>query len=109
MKSSKELVLDEIIKDPFVSNGELVDRTGLSESLCKTNVHRLKKMGAIDTTSENDKRKFIILNEFNSNQSQKKSLYEDMIDIYMEDFINASTFEDRLKVGREVRLLIEKL
>lgn len=109
MKSSKELVFDEIIKDPFISNGELTYRTGLSESLCKTNVHRLKKMGSIDTTSENNKRKFIILNEFNSNQSQKKSLYEDMIDIYMEDFINASTFEDRLKVGREVRLLIEKL
>lgn len=36
MKSSKELVFDEIIKDPFISNGELVDRTGLSESLCKT-------------------------------------------------------------------------
>ena len=36
MKSSKELVLDEIIKDPFVPNGELADRTGFSESLCKT-------------------------------------------------------------------------
>lgn len=36
MKSSKELVFDEIIKDPFISNKELADRTGLSESLCKT-------------------------------------------------------------------------
>lgn len=109
MKSSKELVFDEIIKDPFISNGELADKTGLGESLCKTNVHRLKKMGVIDTISENGKRKFILLDGFKSNQSQKKSLYEDMIDVYMEDFINASTFEDRLKVGREVRLLIEKL
>ena len=109
MKSSKELVFDEIIQDPFISNKELADRTGLSENLCRTNVHRLKKMGIVDTTIENDKRKFVILNEFKSNQSQKKGLYEDMIDIYMEDFINASTFEDRLKVGREVRLLIEKL
>lgn len=109
MKSSKELVFDEIIKDPFISNGELANKTGLGESLCKTNVHRLKKMGVIDTISENGKRKFILLDGFKSNQSQKKSLYEDMIDVYMEDFINASTFEDRLKVGREVRLLIEKL
>lgn len=109
MKSSKELIFDEIIKDPFISNGELADRTGLSDNLCKTNIHRLKKMGVIDTVSENGKRKFILLDGFKSNQSQKKSLYEDMIDVYMEDFINASTFEDRLKVGREVRLLIEKL
>ncbi len=36
MKSSKELVLDEIIKDPFVSNAELADRTGFSESLFET-------------------------------------------------------------------------
>lgn len=109
MKSSKQLVFDEIVKDVFVSNGELVERTGLNENLVKTNIHRLKKAGVIDSVSENGKRKFVILDGFNSNQSQKKALYEDMIDIYMEDFVNASTFEDRLKVGREVRLLIEKL
>lgn len=109
MKSSRQLVFDEIIKDVFVSNGELAERTGLNENLCKTNVSRLKKAGVIDSVSEDGKRKFIILDGFKSNQSQKKALYEDMIDIYMEDFINASTFEDRLKIGREVRLLIEKL
>lgn len=109
MKSSRELVFDEIIKDVFVSNSQLVERTGLSESLCKTNIYRLKKGGFIDSLSEDGKRKFVILDSFKSNQSQKKILYEDMIDVYMEDFVNASTFEDRLKVGREMRLLIEKL
>lgn len=69
----------------------------------------LKKNGMIDCTNENGKREFIILNSFSNNQNEKKVLYEDMIDIYMNDFINASTFEDRLKVGREIRLLIEKL
>lgn len=109
MKSSRELVFDEIIKDVFVSNSQLVERTGLSESLVKTNIYRLKKGGFIDSLSEDGKRKFVILDSFKSNQSQKKILYEDMIDVYMEDFVNASTFEDRLKVGREMRLLIEKL
>ena len=109
MKSSKELVFDEIIKDPFISNKEIVERTGLSVSLCNTNIHRLKKMGLVEAVSEDGKRKFVILDNFKSNRSQKNSLYEDMIDVYMEDFVNASTFEDRLRVGREIRLLIDKL
>lgn len=109
IKSSRELVFDEIVKDNFVSNQDIMDRTGLNENLVRTNVHRLKKAGLIDSLDENGSRKFVILKNFSTNQSQKKALYEEMIDVYMEDFINASTFEDRLKVGREVRLLIEKL
>lgn len=109
IKSSRELVFDEIVKDNFVSNQDIMDRTGLNENLVRTNVHRLKKAGLIDSLDENGSRKFVILKNFATNQSQKKALYEEMIDVYMEDFINASTFEDRLKVGREVRLLIEKL
>lgn len=109
MKSSRELVFDEILKNPSISNKEIEKLTGLSESLVKVNVHRLKKIGMIDCKNENGNREFVVLNSFSNNQNEKRVLYEDMIDIYMNDFINASTFEDRLKVGREVRLLIEKL
>ena len=83
--------------------------TGFNENLVKVSVYRLKKNGMIDCKNENGKREFVILNSFSNNQNEKKVLYEDMIDIYMNDFVNASTFEDRLKVGREIRLLIEKL
>lgn len=109
MKSSREMVFDEIVKDNFISNQDIMDRTGLNEDVVKTNVYRLKKAGLIDSLDEDGSRKFVILNNFRTNQSQKKALYEEMIDVYMDDFIHASTFEDRLKVGREVRLLIEKL
>lgn len=109
IKSSRELVFDEIVKDNFVSNQDIMDRTGLKDNIVRTNIHRLKKAGLIDSLDENGSRKFVILRNYSTNQSQKKVLYEEMIDVYMEDFINASTFEDRLKVGREVRLLIEKL
>lgn len=109
MKSSKEVIFDEILKNPSISNKEIEKNTGLNENLVKVTVHRLKKLGMIDCKDENGKREFVVLNSFSNNQSEKKVLYEDMIDIYMNDFINASTFEDRLKVGREIRLLIEKL
>ena len=109
MKSSREMVFDEIVKDNFISNQDIMDRTGLNEDVVKTNVYSLKKAVLIDSLDEDGSRKFVILNNFRTNQSQKKALYEEMIDVYMDDFIHASTFEDRLKVGREVRLLIEKL
>lgn len=109
MKSSKEVIFDEILKNPSITNKEIEKLTGFNENLVKVNVHRLKKLGMIDCKDENGKREFIILDSFLNNQNEKKALYEDMIDIYMNDFINASTFEDRLKVGREIRLLIEKL
>ena len=109
MKSSKEVIFDEILKNPSISNKEIEKLMGFNENLVKVNIHRRKKLGMIDCKDENGKREFIILSSFSNNQSEKKALYEDMIDIYMNDFINASTFEDRLKVGREIRLLIEKL
>lgn len=109
MKSSKEVIFDEILKNPSISNKEIEKLTGLNENLVKVTVHRLKKLGMIDCKDENGKREFVVLNSFSNDQSEKKVLYEDMIDIYMNDFVSASTFEDRLKVGREIRLLIEKL
>ena len=109
MKSSKEVIFDEILKNLSITNKEIEKLTGFNENLVKVNVHRLKKLGMIDCKDENGKREFIILDSFLNIQNEKKALYEDMIDIYMNDFINASTFEDRLKVGREIRLLIEKL
>lgn len=109
MKSSREMIFDEILKNPSITNKEIEKNTGFNENLVKVSVYRLKKNGMIDCKNENGKREFIILNSFSNNQNEKKALYEDMIDIYMNDFINASTFEDRLKVGREIRLLIEKL
>lgn len=109
MKSSREIIFDEILKNPSITNKEIEKLTGFNENLVKVSVYRLKKSGMIDCKYENGKREFIILDSFLNNQNEKKALYEDMIDIYMNDFINASTFEDRLKVGREIRLLIEKL
>lgn len=109
MKSSREMIFDEILKNPSITNKEIEKNTGFNENLVKVSVYRLKKNGMIDCKNENGKREFVILNSFSNNQNEKKVLYEDMIDIYMNDFVNASTFEDRLKVGREIRLLIEKL
>ena len=46
---------------------------------------------------------------FTKPQTLKMEYYNEMIEMYMLDFRNADTFNDRVKVGRELRLLIERL
>lgn len=43
MKSSREIIFDEILKNPSISNKELEKLTGLNETLVRVTVHRLKK------------------------------------------------------------------
>lgn len=103
---SRDLIFNEILKNQNISNKELEDKTGLNEAIVKTTIYRLKQRGVI---VDGDKDRFSILKNVNYENNEKKALYSEMIDVYMEDFLNASTFEDRLKVGREIRLLIERL
>ena len=39
----------------------------------------------------------------------KQRVYEEMVDTYMDDFRAQQTFADRLAVGREIRLILEKM
>ena len=72
MKSSREIIFDEILKNQSISNKEIEKETGFNENLIKVNIHRLKKLGIIDCKNENGKREFVILNSFSNNQSEKK-------------------------------------
>lgn len=44
-----------------------------------------------------------------SNQTIKREIYMDMLEIYLVDFVSAGSFDNRVKIGREMRLLIEAL
>lgn len=68
--------------NPAASNGEVGQALGLSGDMVRTYKNRLKRNGLI---------------------------YTEMIDTYMGDFRGQDTFADRLAVGREIRLLLEKL
>lgn len=43
------------------------------------------------------------------NKTLKAEIYEEMLTIYMDDFREQGTFSDRLAVGREIRLILEKI
>ena len=42
-------------------------------------------------------------------QTYKAEIYREMIDSYLDDFRAQTTFADRLSVGREIRLLLERM
>lgn len=51
----------------------------------------------------------MIMGPASSRGSYKVEVYHEMIETYMDDFRQQSTFNDRLSVGREIRRLLEKL
>lgn len=95
--------------NPAASNGEVGQALGLSGDMVRTYKNRLKRNGLIyieddgrvSTEPEPD---------FSSvERTYKSDIYVEMIDTYMGDFRGQDTFADRLAVGREIRLLLEKL
>lgn len=116
-KSNAELVYDLIVEDPIISNSEIEELLNLPFDTAKTYIYRLKDRGFIKEIDSLEGRKFEIIKPFYDRRlitkkitsKEKQSYYEEMIEVYMEDFRVCSTFDDRLRVGREIRLLIEKL
>jgi len=47
--------------------------------------------------------------ELRTTPEYKAEVYRSLIDIYLDDFAAQEKFEDRLTVGREIRLLLEKM
>jgi len=47
--------------------------------------------------------------ELGTGPSTKHSIYTEMLDYYMEDFRQQTNFTDRMRVGREIRLLLERM
>ena len=93
-----------------LKNNEIADMMHLSEGAVKVFKNRLKRRGMIDT-DENGHVNIIAPYTAGSKPSSefKQAVYEEMINAYMDDFRSQSTFRDRLAVGREVRLLLERI
>jgi hypothetical protein len=111
MKSNCELVFDLINENQNISNNEINDKLNIQDA--KSYISKLVSRGFIEYDSSGDSR-FNILTpyvdrRFTKPQTLKMEYYNEMIEMYMLDFRNADTFNDRVKVGRELRLLIERL
>lgn len=99
------------VQNPDISNGEAAEILGISGSMMRTMKQRLKQAGYIQVE---DSGKVSILRPYRenstaSNSAYKSQVYLEMVDAYMSDFRQQTTFNDRLAVGREIRLILEKL
>lgn len=117
MKSNKEKVYDLLVDNPNLSNSDIEEILGLNKDTAKVYIARLKQCGFIDYEIVHGIRTVKILEEFrdrrltesNVVQSPKFTYYEEMLEIYMNDFRSCENFQTRVKVGQEIRLLIKEM
>lgn len=113
MKLSKINQLYNLYEEnPHITNQEAAESLKVSERMIRTMKYRLKCAGYIDPETEDGS--VLIVKPFRETpastaNAMKADIYTEMIEAYMEDFRAQTTFADRLAVGREIRLLLEKL
>ena len=106
MKSIQEQVYDYICENPQATYGEIEETLGL-KSDARVHIWRLKKKGVIQ--GENGKGYEIIEPFIPFVRAQNKDVYLEMIEIYMEDFRESENFSERVTIGKEIRLLLDKV
>lgn len=117
MKSNKERVYELLAQNPNIINSEIDRILELKDGLSRVYISRLRQGGFIDYEIKDGIRTVKILEEYtdkrliesNTIQSPKFRYYEEMLEIYMEDFRNCDNFQTRVKVGQEIRLLIKEM
>lgn len=111
MRQTKMGMLHALYVDnPACTNAEACELLGIDSQMLRTMKNRLKNQGYIHVE---DNGEVTILKPYTRGVSTpnnfKADVYYEMVDAYMEDFRQQSTFNDRLAVGREIRLILEKL
>lgn len=109
--SKMQKLYNMYIETPRITNADAAAALDISETMLRTMKTRLKQAGYIDT----DNGEVLILKPYRGAanntvaNTMKVGIYTEMIETYMEDFREQTTFADRLAVGREIRLLLDKL
>lgn len=102
-----------LVENPKATNPEICKALDLDNQVCKTYLNRLKVKGLIDTEYEGSMRKIQILKDYPIPKVRpktfKQAIFTEMVEIYADDFKMCETFEERLKVGREIRILLTNL
>ncbi|WAW15422.1 winged helix-turn-helix domain-containing protein [Peptostreptococcus equinus] len=108
-----EKVYDYVAENPEATNDDIAHEVGIDYGTSKTYVNRLKARGLIDTVYEGGLRTIHILKDYPlpniRPKTFKQEIYTEMVEAYAEDFKQCETFEERLKVGREIRIILNDL
>lgn len=92
--------------NPRITDAEAAEIVDTTPGTIEQYRYRLRNKGIIQINKD---KSIEVLEELPANRSYKQQILEEMVDTYMEDFRNQTTFADRLAVGREIRLIIERM
>lgn len=111
MKTKQEQLYDLLCGDPRISNNEAAELLGISPGCARATKHKLAKKGLIKIVSPQEVE---ILEPYPENEPAgttllKMEIYTEMVQTYMEDFREQTTFQDRLTVGREIRRVLDHM
>lgn len=109
-----ERVYDYISDNPTSSNSEIANDLNAEYRTVKEYILRLKNRGLIEVNYDEDGERVIkIIDELPAVKAKpktyKQEVYYEMIETYRLDFKEASCFDDRLKVGREIRRILNDI
>lgn len=111
MKTKQEQLYDLLCGDPHISNNEAAELLNISPGCARATKHKLAKKGLIKIVSPQEVE---ILEPYLENEPARATLlkmeiYTEMVQTYMEDFREQTTFQDRLTVGREIRRVLDHM
>lgn len=89
-----------------LTNEEAAEVLDTTPKVVDTYRYRLRDKGMIEINKD---RSVTVLQKYKGDISLKQAVYEEMVEKYMEDFRTQTTFTDRLAVGREIRLILERM
>lgn len=104
-----------LVVNPSATNKELAEAAGCSEDMCKTYKGRLKRGGYISYGTEKDESgKVTILKDYRKGAADeridfRRECYMELVSAYLDDFHRTSDREARIQLGREIRLMLDKM
>lgn len=109
--TNKEKVYRFIQNHNKATNEEIESNLNLPPGNARVYIWKLRNEGLIEI---NESGEFVILESYPtldtiSSSINKRDLYMELIENYMDEFKKTVNFEDKMRIGRELRLLIEKL
>lgn len=106
MKSIQEKIFDYLKENPKADYDQITSDLDL-KSRPNVHIHRLKKKGIL----EGGPGDFKVTGEYDlkKDENNKENVLLEMIEYYLEDFREATDFDERLRIGREIRLLLDQV
>lgn len=108
-------VYEALLDNPRATNQELANESGAAPSSIRIQLKRLEERGIIKIGHDEKGRFVTILSEFyhkepkKTSSTLKKEYYQEMVEECIAMLRDCDTVNDKLKVVRELRLIIQEL